>query len=274
MSTIYTRNLALQVFILVLLLCEVDRDCLLGLLKQEVSEDVARVKGYRAMACGLKVALRRRKEYIKELKSLGDCKDVVESVMFMERMQLNDMEKCTRSLLRMKDTQVKMREKASMTGDSTSSIEQVSCENGVAVSSVDRDARESGNECMNRMAFMVDQEIIEDRARLEVYWNLALQLTESVRRKTKYINELKGDNKRSCKVRCLLEFSVAIDGKCQEEERYGEGYALPFNVEGDIDEDKGKGIASFVAFGVSTLAGVDVASSGGTIAGVPITVVG
>ncbi|GKE94158.1 hypothetical protein Tco_1579013, partial [Tanacetum coccineum] len=59
-----------------------------------------------------KVALRRRKEYIEELKSLGDSEDVVESVMFLERMQLNDMEKCTRSLLMMKDTEVKMREKA------------------------------------------------------------------------------------------------------------------------------------------------------------------
>ncbi|GJZ65560.1 hypothetical protein Tco_0622256 [Tanacetum coccineum] len=78
----------------------------------EFSKDVARVRGYRAMACGLKVALRRRKEYIEELKSLGDSEDVVESVMFLERMQLNDMEKCTRSLLMMKDTEVKMREKA------------------------------------------------------------------------------------------------------------------------------------------------------------------
>nr|GEZ83928.1 hypothetical protein [Tanacetum cinerariifolium] len=72
-------------------------------------------------------------------------------------------------------------------------MEQVSCENGVAVSSVDQGARESGNQCMNRrLAFLVDQEIMEDRVRLDVYWNLASQLTESVRRKSKYINELKG----------------------------------------------------------------------------------
>ncbi|GJV25300.1 hypothetical protein Tco_1377995 [Tanacetum coccineum] len=87
-------------------LLEKDIRGLLGLLKQEVSEDVARVREYRVMACGLKVSLRRRKEHIEELKSLGDSKDVVESVMFLERMQLNDMDKCTRSMLMMKYTEV------------------------------------------------------------------------------------------------------------------------------------------------------------------------
>ncbi|GKD85635.1 hypothetical protein Tco_1356789 [Tanacetum coccineum] len=80
-----------------------------------------------------------------------------------------------------------------MAGDSTSSVEQVSRENGVAVSSMDRGVRESDNEGLNgRLAFLIDQEIMEDRARLDVYWNLASQLTESVRRKSEYIDELKG----------------------------------------------------------------------------------
>ncbi|GKE74504.1 hypothetical protein Tco_1536545, partial [Tanacetum coccineum] len=42
-----------------------------------------------------------------------------------------------------------------------------------------------------RLAFLIDQEIMEDYARLDVYWNLASQLTESVRRKSEYIDELK-----------------------------------------------------------------------------------
>ncbi|GJW15567.1 hypothetical protein Tco_0019700 [Tanacetum coccineum] len=58
----------------------VDKDRLLVLFNQEVSEDVARVREYKAKACGLKVAMRRREEYIGELKALGDCEDVVETV--------------------------------------------------------------------------------------------------------------------------------------------------------------------------------------------------
>ncbi|GJR79395.1 hypothetical protein Tco_0150180 [Tanacetum coccineum] len=90
----------------------VDKDRLLVLFNQEVSEDVARVREYKAKACRLKVAIRRREEYIGELKALGDCEDVVETVRFMEQIQLYDVEKYTRSLLMMKEIEVKMRENA------------------------------------------------------------------------------------------------------------------------------------------------------------------
>ncbi|GKB20619.1 hypothetical protein Tco_0854542 [Tanacetum coccineum] len=41
------------------------------LLSPEVGEDVARVREYRGVACGLKIAMWRREEYIGELKALG-----------------------------------------------------------------------------------------------------------------------------------------------------------------------------------------------------------
>nr|GFC02058.1 hypothetical protein [Tanacetum cinerariifolium] len=45
---------------------------------QEVGEDVARVKEYKGVAYGLKIAMQRREEYIGELKALGDCEVAVE----------------------------------------------------------------------------------------------------------------------------------------------------------------------------------------------------
>ncbi|GJS97365.1 hypothetical protein Tco_0804333 [Tanacetum coccineum] len=77
----------------------------------EVSEDVARISEYKGVACGLKIAMRRREECIGELKALGDCEGVVETVRFMEGMQQDDMEKCDCSLLLIKEMQVKAREK-------------------------------------------------------------------------------------------------------------------------------------------------------------------
>nr|GEY14432.1 ribonuclease H-like domain, reverse transcriptase, RNA-dependent DNA polymerase [Tanacetum cinerariifolium] len=73
-----------------------------------------------------------------------------------------------------------------------SSGRRAACENDVSVSSVERGARESDNEDMNRcLAFLINHEITEDRARLNVHWNVASQLTRSVRRKGRYINELR-----------------------------------------------------------------------------------
>ncbi|GJX54836.1 hypothetical protein Tco_0283205 [Tanacetum coccineum] len=110
----------------------------------------------------------------------------------------------------------KIEEIRTMAGDSVSSVEQAPCENGVSVSFAGQTPRENGilvssagqaphengasvlsareydNEDMNRrLAFLIDQEIMEDRARLNVYWNVASQLTASVRRKGRYINELR-----------------------------------------------------------------------------------
>ncbi|GJX37664.1 hypothetical protein Tco_0250967 [Tanacetum coccineum] len=90
----------------------VHKDRLLDLFNQEVGEDVARVREYRGVACGLKIAMRRREEYIGELKALGGCEGVVETVRFMEGLQQDDMERYDRSLLLMKEMEVKAREKS------------------------------------------------------------------------------------------------------------------------------------------------------------------
>ncbi|GJX37662.1 hypothetical protein Tco_0250965 [Tanacetum coccineum] len=90
----------------------VHKDRLLDLFNQKVGEDVARVREYRGVACGLKIAMRRREEYIGELKALGGCEGVVETVRFMEGLQQDDMERYDRSLLLMKEMEVKAREKS------------------------------------------------------------------------------------------------------------------------------------------------------------------
>ncbi|GJV55411.1 hypothetical protein Tco_1456416 [Tanacetum coccineum] len=61
----------------------VHKDHLLDLFNQEVGEDVARVREYRVVAYGLKIAMRMREEYIGELKALGGCEGAVETVRFM-----------------------------------------------------------------------------------------------------------------------------------------------------------------------------------------------
>ncbi|GJY90969.1 hypothetical protein Tco_0506165 [Tanacetum coccineum] len=90
----------------------VDNDRLLVLFNREVLADFVRVGEYRTLSHGLRDAVRRRHEHIGELKALGSCEDDVESVRFFEHMQLEDMEKGTRLLLMMKETQIKIDEKA------------------------------------------------------------------------------------------------------------------------------------------------------------------
>ncbi|GJX27971.1 hypothetical protein Tco_0236050 [Tanacetum coccineum] len=88
------------------------KDHLLDLFNQEVSEDLARVREYRGVVFGLNIAMRRREECIRELKALGDCKDVIEIVRFMKRFQQDDIENCDRSLLLMRVMEVKSRKKS------------------------------------------------------------------------------------------------------------------------------------------------------------------
>nr|GEU41802.1 hypothetical protein [Tanacetum cinerariifolium] len=219
----------------------VDKDRSLVLLNQEINEDVARVREYRDMACGLNIAIRRRKEYVKELKALGDSEDAFETMMFMKRMEFDDKEKCTRSLSTMKETEVKICEKASMAGDSVSSVEQASYENEVAVSSVERGARESGNEDMNGLlSFLVDQEIMEDRG------SMAGDSVSSVEQAS-YENEVAVSSvERGAResgnedMNGLLSFLVDQEIMEDRARRYGERHTFTFNVEGDRDEDEGK----------------------------------
>ncbi|GJU73230.1 hypothetical protein Tco_1264635 [Tanacetum coccineum] len=63
----------------------VHKDRLLDLFNQEVGEDVARVREYRGVACGLKIAMWRREEYIGELKALGGCEGAEMEVKAREK---------------------------------------------------------------------------------------------------------------------------------------------------------------------------------------------
>ncbi|GJV57313.1 reverse transcriptase domain-containing protein [Tanacetum coccineum] len=88
------------------------KDRLLDLFNQEVGEDVAKVRECRGVVCGLKIVMRRREEYIRELKALGDCDGVVETVRFMEGLQADDMDMYDHSLLLMKEMEAKARDKS------------------------------------------------------------------------------------------------------------------------------------------------------------------
>nr|GEW96300.1 hypothetical protein [Tanacetum cinerariifolium] len=88
------------------------KDCLLDLFNQEIGEDLARVGEYKGVVFGLNIAMRRREECIGELKALGDSEDVIKIVRFMERLQHNDTKKRNRSLLLMRDMEVKTHEKS------------------------------------------------------------------------------------------------------------------------------------------------------------------
>ncbi|GKB49546.1 hypothetical protein Tco_0900299 [Tanacetum coccineum] len=85
---------------------------LLDLFNQEVSEDIARVREYKGVACGLKIAMRRREEYIGELKSLGGCEGAIKDVRFIEGLQHDNIERYDRSLLLMNEMEVKACEKS------------------------------------------------------------------------------------------------------------------------------------------------------------------
>ncbi|GJQ90603.1 hypothetical protein Tco_0001742 [Tanacetum coccineum] len=91
---------------------QVDKDHLLGYFNQEVREDIARLREYMAIASGLRITVRRRRERICRLKALGNCQDAIDTIRFWERMQLDDVEKGTRALLMMRESEAKIREKA------------------------------------------------------------------------------------------------------------------------------------------------------------------
>ncbi|GJZ06889.1 hypothetical protein Tco_0540682 [Tanacetum coccineum] len=90
-----------------------DKECLLRCFNQEVVEDLGRLREYRSITRGLRVAVRRRRHRIRQLELLRNCEDAAATIRFWERMQLEDVEKGTRALLMMKETEVKIGEKAS-----------------------------------------------------------------------------------------------------------------------------------------------------------------
>ncbi|GJY32428.1 hypothetical protein Tco_0415923 [Tanacetum coccineum] len=59
---------------------QVDNDHLLGYFNQEVRKDIARVREYRAIASGLRITVRRRRERIRRPEALGNCQDVIDTI--------------------------------------------------------------------------------------------------------------------------------------------------------------------------------------------------
>ncbi|GKD04701.1 hypothetical protein Tco_1179675 [Tanacetum coccineum] len=89
------------------------KDRLLTVFNEEVGGDVAVIREYRGIACGLRISMRKREECIKELKALGDRQGVAETVRFMEGLQADEMDRCNRTLSLIREMEVKAREKSS-----------------------------------------------------------------------------------------------------------------------------------------------------------------
>ncbi|GJT36138.1 hypothetical protein Tco_0926557 [Tanacetum coccineum] len=77
----------------------------------QLAFDALRVEDYKRMVSQLKESARRRNEYIGALKARVSGGDSVENLKFMERIRLEDVEKGTRLLLMMKETELKISEK-------------------------------------------------------------------------------------------------------------------------------------------------------------------
>nr|GEW65154.1 hypothetical protein [Tanacetum cinerariifolium] len=63
-------------------------DQLLVLFDKKVAEDAGRVGEYMRLAGGLRERMRRRHNYIGELKVLKSCQDAIRTVKLLKRMQL------------------------------------------------------------------------------------------------------------------------------------------------------------------------------------------
>ncbi|GJX03274.1 hypothetical protein Tco_0189190 [Tanacetum coccineum] len=92
----------------------VNRDRLLRNFNQEIREDIARLREYRSIANGLRIVVRRRRQRIDRLEALVNYHEAIDTIRFWERMQLEDVEKGTRALLMMRETEAKIGEKASV----------------------------------------------------------------------------------------------------------------------------------------------------------------
>ncbi|GJV23151.1 hypothetical protein Tco_1375846 [Tanacetum coccineum] len=88
------------------------KDRLLTVFNEEVGGDVAVIREYRGIACGLRISMRKREECIEELKALGDRQGVAETVRFMEALQADEMDRCNRTLSLMREVEVKAYKKS------------------------------------------------------------------------------------------------------------------------------------------------------------------
>ncbi|GKG15156.1 hypothetical protein Tco_0354756, partial [Tanacetum coccineum] len=59
-----------------------------------------------------RIVVRRRRQRILQLEALGNCREALDTIRFWERMQLEDVEKGTRALHMIRETQAKIGEKA------------------------------------------------------------------------------------------------------------------------------------------------------------------
>nr|GEW29590.1 hypothetical protein [Tanacetum cinerariifolium] len=89
-----------------------NRESIYEVVVDEVVEDLGRLREYRSIAHGLKVVVRRRRERIHQLHLLRNSHNAVATIRFWERMQLEDVEKGTRAFFMMKESEVKIGEKA------------------------------------------------------------------------------------------------------------------------------------------------------------------
>nr|GEX33331.1 hypothetical protein [Tanacetum cinerariifolium] len=70
----------LWLMVLVSQFLKLDKERLLGWFNQEVIEDLGRLREYQSIARGLRVAIRRRREHIRQLTLLRNCQDAADTI--------------------------------------------------------------------------------------------------------------------------------------------------------------------------------------------------
>nr|GEW41816.1 hypothetical protein [Tanacetum cinerariifolium] len=86
------------------------KDRLLTVFNEEVGGDVTVIREYRGIVYGLRISMRKREQFIRDLKALGNRQGVAETVRFMKGLQADEMDRCNRTLALMREVKVKARE--------------------------------------------------------------------------------------------------------------------------------------------------------------------
>nr|GEW60690.1 hypothetical protein [Tanacetum cinerariifolium] len=81
------------------------KDRLLTVFNEEVGGDVTVIREYRGIECCLRISIQKREEFIGELKALGDRQGVAEIVRFIEGLQVDEMDRCNRTLSLMREVE-------------------------------------------------------------------------------------------------------------------------------------------------------------------------
>ncbi|GJV56890.1 hypothetical protein Tco_1457895 [Tanacetum coccineum] len=116
---------------------KVDMDSLLRNFNQEIRKDIARLREYRYIVHGLRVVVHRRRLRIDRLEAIGNSRKAAVIIRFWERMQLEDVEKVTRVLLMMKETEAKIGVvRAGKSNEVMNRSEEVGCSEGPAYCTV------------------------------------------------------------------------------------------------------------------------------------------